>query len=172
MLRRRFLVFLLAGMVLSFSVPVLEACGDRLLVLGRGVRFPIMEALHPASILHFMNPARQEPALGDTKLKAILAQAGHRLHSVTSAKEFAEAVQTGQYDLVLIDYADAPGVEEMLQKTVSRPLLLPFLYTQDKEAISAARDRYGLVLKAPGRIGYMLATLDSAMELKERRNSS
>lgn len=168
MLTRRLLLSMLAGGVASVSVPDLKACGDRLLVLGRGVRFPIMEALHPASILHFMNPARQEAGLSDSKLKAILAQAGHRLHSVTSAKEFTEAVRTGQYDIVLIDYADAPGVEEMLQKTASRPLLLPFVYTQDKGTISAARDRYGLVLKAPWKIGYMLATLDRAMELKQK----
>ena len=167
---KRLLLFVLAAVVLLLSEPYLKACGDRLLVLGRGVRFQIEEAEYPASILHFMNPARPESGLGDSKLKSILVQAGHRLHSVTSEKEFAEALRTSRYDLVLIDVADAPGLEEMLQASASKPLLLPFLYTKEKATISAAVQRYGLVLKAPGKVGYLLATIDRAMELKQKRS--
>jgi len=167
---RGFLILVLAAMGLVLSGLPLNACGDRLLVLGRGVRFQIAEAEYPASILHFMNPARPESGLGDSKLKAILVQAGHRLHSVTSAQEFAEALRTSRFDLVLIDFADAPGLEELLPASASKPLVLPFLYTKEKTIISAAVKQYGLVLKAPGKVGYMLATLDRAMELKQKRS--
>ena len=166
-----FSMFVLAGVALFLSGPRVNACGDRLLVLGRGVRFQVDAAEYPASILHFMNPARPESGdLTDSKLEAILRQAGHRLHSVTSAKEFAEALRTGRYDIVLIDFADAPVLEEMVQASASKPLVLPFLYTKEKAAISAAAQRYGLVLKAPGKVGYLLATIDRAMELKQKRS--
>lgn len=167
---RRLLLFVLAAVVLFLSGSPLKACGDRLLVLGRGVRFQIDAAEYPASILHFMNPARPESGLGDSKLNSILGQAGHRLHSVTSAKEFSEALQTGRYDIVLIDVADAPGLEEMVHASASKPLVLPFLYTKEKAATSAAMQRYGLALKAPGKVGYLLATIDRAMELKQKRS--
>ena len=109
---RGLLILVLATVVLLLSGSPVNACGDRLLILGRGVRFQVDAAEYPASILHFMNPARPESGLGDSKLESILRQAGHRLHSVTSAKEFAEALRTGRYDLVLIDFADAPGLDE------------------------------------------------------------
>jgi hypothetical protein len=160
----------LAAAVLLLTRLSLDACGDKLLVLGRGVRFQSETAEYPASILHYMTSRIFDPAtLSDSNLQSFLGRAGHKLHSVRTAKELEEALRSGRYDIVVIDIEDAPAYEEMIESAPSKPLLLPFVYNGKKADITAAKRRYGVVLKAPAREAHWLETLDSAMELREKR---
>lgn len=167
-----FRVLLIAGLaaaMLCVTRLSLDACGDNLLVIGRGVRFQDDTAEYPASILHLMTSRIFDPAtLSDTNLQSFLGRAGHRLRSVRSEKEFEEALRSGRYDLVVINVEDAPALEAMIQSAPSKPLLLPFVYSGTKADVVAAKRRYGVVLKAPAKPAHWLETLDSAMELRER----
>jgi hypothetical protein len=168
--RALFALCLAAVVLLLTGIPA-DACGDKLLVLGVGPRFQIEAAEHPASILLYVNPNTPgSKEVGDSQLQAFLRQAGHRLQSVTGAKELAEGLRTGRYDIVLSAFADASALEEMVAATASRPFLLPFVYKGTKAEASAAERRYRCVLKAPARSGHWLATLDKAMELKQKQS--
>ncbi len=154
----------LAGMSAS-------ACGDKLLALGRGVRF--QTDTPPASILLYMHAGSPGSAmLSDLKFQSSLRDAGHKLHAVGNREELEEALKTGRYDIVLTDLADATALEQPAQSAPSKPVLLPVIYNGTKAQAAAAERHYGCLLKAPGRTGHYLAAVDKAMELKSKRNSS
>ena len=111
----------LAAAMLFLTRFSLDACGDKLLVLGRGVRFQDETAEYPASILHLMTSRIFDPAtLTDTNLQSFLGRAGHKLRSVRTAKELQEALGSGRYDLVVIDVGEAPAFEAMIESASSR----------------------------------------------------
>lgn len=157
-----------AGLLLS-GLPA-DACGDKLLVLGRGVRFQVETADYPAAILLYMNPnSPGAAAVSDSQLQGILRDAGHRLHSVKSPKEIGEALKTGRYDIVLADLTDAPGLEGMVRAAASHPVLLPFVYKGSKADFSSAKQRYLCALKAPASVGHFLDTIDRTMESRAKQ---
>lgn len=159
----------LALMVLLLSAWPAGACGDKLLILGRGVRFQVDTANYPSAIVLFANPNHPSSArFEDTQLRSIMKQAGHRLSSVKSRDELATALKNGRYDLVLADFSDAPSLEDMVQAAPSKPVLLPWVEQGKKTDEPKAKARYGVVLKAPASVAHFLSTVDRTMEMKPK----
>jgi hypothetical protein len=155
--------------VLLLSSGAARACGDKLLILGRGVRFQVDTTDYPAAILLYMNPdAPGSQTWGDTQLQSVMKRAGHHLRSVRSREDLTESLKNGRYDIVLADISDAPGLEELLQAAPSQPVLLPWVYKGTKAAESAARQRYQFFLKAPGSVRNFLSVIDRTMESKPK----
>jgi hypothetical protein len=171
-----FIVGLTFLVVLASGLPG-DACGDKLLVLGQGVRFQVDTADYPSSLLLYINPNMPgADKVGDTQLQNITRQAGHRLRTVRSREELAGALKTGRYDIVIVDFADAAGLEELVQTSPSQPVLLPWVYQESKADFSAVRaryqaalKRYQFALKAPLKVGSFLSTIDRTMELKTKQ---
>jgi len=170
-MRRALITAALAVMVLFVAGPSLVACGDKLLVLGRGFQFKNVNSDYPALILHYMHSQKTSSAdLTDKeKLKPLLTSAGHKLDSFTSAKGFEDALRTGKYELVLIDAGDAAEFEEVIRSASSKPFVLPFVYGATKKEIAAAKRRYEIVLEAPARGTHLLEKIEIAMEKREKR---
>ena len=167
----------LTVVVLLFNACSAAACGDKLLVLDHGPRFPVDTADYPASILFYVNPdSPGSEKIEFTRLRAIMTQAGHHFRSVTGREELAGALKTGRFDIVLADFADAPGLEEMIKASLSHPVLLPWVYQATKADArkaklleTAAKERYQFALMAPFKVGKFLSTIDTTMELKSKR---
>src|SRR5262249_62032126 len=84
----RSLVPILPIIVLVVSAWPAGACGDKLLVLGRGVPFQVGPAEFPASILFYVNPnSPGSKKVEFTHLQAIMRDAGHRFLPVTGREE-------------------------------------------------------------------------------------
>jgi hypothetical protein len=150
-----------------------RTCGDKLLVLGHGVRFTFNTASQPASILLYSPPGSPASAtFGDPKFQSALRDAGHKLQVVENREELDRALKTGQYDIVLADVNDASALEEPAQAAPSKPVILPVVFNGTKAQAAAAEKRYGCVLKAPGRTGRYLGMIDKALELKAKRNGT
>lgn len=169
-------VFLKFTMVSAFfftrAIPA-EACGDKLLVLGRGIRFQLGFAAEPATILLYRQPGSPGLAgLSDPKLQSALREAGHKLYSAESREELEQSLQEGTYDVVLADLADAPGVEQVVQSTGAKAVVLPLVYQGTKAEANQAKKQYSAVLKAPGRTGHYCDSVDKAMKLKSKREQS
>jgi len=146
-------------------------CGDKLLILGRGVRFQGLSLDQHASILiylHAGSPA--SPAVSDRQFQSALRDAGHKLQVVENREALDQALKAGKYDIVLADLTDASALEQPVQTAPSKPIILPVVYNGTKAEAAAAEKRYGCVLKTPGRTGHYLATIDKALELKAKRN--
>jgi hypothetical protein len=145
-------------------------CGDKLLILGRGVRFQGLSVEQHASILlylHAGSPA--SPAVSDHQFQSALRDAGHKLQVVENREALDQALKAGKYDIVLADLADASALEQTVETAPSKPVILPVIYNGTKGEATAAEKRYGFVLKTPGRTGHYLATIDKALGLKAKR---
>jgi DNA-binding NtrC family response regulator len=164
-------------MVPLLSASLASACGDKLLVLGRGARFQAETADHPASILFYVNPnAPGSEKVEFTRLQGIMRQAGHRFRSVRGREELAVALKTARFDIVLADFEDASRLEKTIQASPSQPLLLPWVYQETKAdaqraklSLKQAKEQYRFALSAPFKVGNFLSTIDRTMEMKSQQ---
>jgi len=141
----------LAGLLLCASWG--DACGDKLLVVGRGVKYSHAGgAVHTASILIYKNASAPGAAVtGNAKFEENLKHAGHKVRSVTDAPALDAALKSDRYDLVLADPADSPSLEKKLASQPSKPTVVPVLYEPSASELSAAEKEYGCALKAPSK---------------------
>ena len=174
-------VFIAAAIVVTLAlqnaVPI-DACGDKLLMLGRGLRFQSHHTPRAAAVLLYLPAAaRSGGALSDPRLESALTEAGHTVRTVASRAEMSDALRTGQYDVLVADLAEAPALQRNPVAGASNPILLPAVYllaaTNQQQAKSdtarAAKD-FSLVVQVPGRAGHYCAAVDRAMELKVKRD--
>jgi hypothetical protein len=153
----------LAG-VFFVSQPVF-ACGDKLVLLGRGIRFQRMLATkHPASILVYLRPESGISAADrEYHLDSLLKLAGHKPRAVTNAAEFTKELGSHSYDLVLADYSDAAALEKEMRASKAKPTLVPVVYNPSATERAAAEKQYSCLV-APAKKNYeMLTVIDDAM---------
>src|SRR4051794_41786947 len=98
--------------VAGLASPIVSACGDKFLTVGRGVRFQrAYAAIHPAAILIVLPPKSvKSAAVRDSTLATALKMAGHRVETVQQPANLAEVFARSRVDIVLAERADAPAV--------------------------------------------------------------
>jgi CheY-like chemotaxis protein len=140
-----------------------QACGDKFLVVGRGMRYQrVHPAAHPASILIYMNPDSRVPAAAkEIQLQSSLKRAGHRVEAVDNAASLQDALKSARYDLVLADISDSPALERQVGSQPSMPVVVPVLYRPTGNELVAAQKQYGCTINAPSKD--YLAAIDEAM---------
>jgi hypothetical protein len=146
------------------------ACGDKFLVLGRGVRFQRINAsAHLASILIYMNPASQVPAADkEFQLQSTLKLAGHKLSVVEDQRGLDKALKSGKYDIVLADLSDAAAVEPEAHAAASKPAVIPVVYNPTGTELAQAEKQYSCLAKASKKNHDLLAVIDEAMQSKAK----
>ena len=141
----------------------LFACGDKLVLLGRGIRFQRMLASkNPAAILVYVNPGSGLAAADrEYQLRPLLKLAGHKARAVSSSAELTKEIGSGNYDLVLADYADAAALGKQISS--NKPMLIPVLYNPTPDQRAAAEKNYSCLI-APAKKNYdLLKVIDQAM---------
>lgn len=166
-MRKRVTLILLVGVCLF--APALLACGDKFVVLGRGVRFQrIHAAKHPASILVYMSPgSRVAQADKELHLQALLKLAGHKAVAA-EGPAFTQALSSKKYDLVLADLPDAARLEQEIRSAPSKPAVVPVLYNPTTSELATAEEKYSCVLEATKKSRQLLAVLDDVMQSRHR----
>ena len=157
----------LAAVVFLSGAPAVLGCGDKFVVLGRGVRFGrAFAAKFPASVLIYANPASHMPAAAkEFRLEATLKAAGHKTRVVESSADLEQALTSGKYDIVLADLADSPGVQKNAASAASKPMVIPVLYKPTPTELAAVEKTYGcLIAPASSRSPDLLPVLDQAMQ--------
>ena len=151
----------------------LFACGDKLVLLGRGIRFQRMIATkHPATILVYLNPsAGISGADKEYQLRSLLKFAGHKPRAVSSAAELTTELGSGKYDLVLADYSDAPALEKEVHAAKASPALIPVVYNPSANQRAAAEKEYSCLI-APAKKNYDLLTVVDQAMVSRAENSS
>ena len=166
-----------ALLVVQSSAPV-HACGDKLLLLGRGIRFQSRHTPHAASVLLYLPAATGVGGtLADPKLESALREAHHQVRAVGTRDELNAALRDGKYDVVLADVAEASEVQRIL--AAADAVVLPVVYllapagrAEKKADAARAEKEFSAVLQIPGRPGHYCAMVDKAMELKLKRDRS
>jgi hypothetical protein len=158
----------LAGAVLALGGDAL-ACGDKLVIVGRGMRPKRVKGSVPASILVYADPKGSMPAALDAgHLRQDLEKAGHRVRSVGTREELDDALGTGSYDLVFTDIKSAPAIETEAKGAASKPTVLPTLFNPSDADLAAATKEYHCVVKAPGSQKDYLAVVNEAMAIRAK----
>lgn len=177
--RMPFALAIMLVLALQSPIPV-DACGDKLLALGRGLRFQSHHSPRPATVLLYLPAAaRSGGALSDPRLELALTEAGHTVLTVSTRAELNEALKTGQHDVLLTDLGEAPDLQRIPTSGASSPIVLPAVYLlastnqqQVKADTARAAKEFSLVVQVPGRPGHYCAAVDKAMELKAKRDRS
>jgi hypothetical protein len=152
---------LVAG-VLALGGDVAAGCGDKFVLLGRGAR--VARSRYPSSILIFMNPASHLPAAEkEFRLEATLKAAGHRARVAETQAEVRKELESGKYDLVLADVADASGLRKDAGAAASKPVVLPLLYKPTPEEISAAEKDASCLVRPSKQSRDLLAVVDQTL---------
>ena len=156
------------------------ACGEKLLVLGRGIRFQSRHTPRAASVLLYL-PQTASQSLTDPNFETALREAGHTVRVVTTNGALQTALQSGAFDVVLVNVSHAADLEWARAVTARNVAVLPAVYllaTSQQQKRQAKADRveatkeFGVVVEVPGRAGHYCAAVDKAMELKLKREQS
>jgi hypothetical protein len=155
--------------LIAFFVPGnANACGDKLLLLSRGIRFERSVSAHPASVLMFVRPSSRTATIAADSQPA-LEQAGHKIRIVRSIDEIAGTLNSTAYDLLLADIEDIPAIEQRIGSMSSRPVLVPVVYKGWKQDSVHAMQYVPVSL---GKVGNYVSAIDKAMKLKLKRQKS
>jgi hypothetical protein len=166
-MRRRALAAILGvSIVVCGGVPA-NGCGDKLLVLGRGIRLETLLGNRSAKILAYQHAGTHGADLiADPEFQSALKNAGYQLRVVRDTEELEVALRLGKYDLVISDIGDASLIEPVLQSAASAPALIPVLYQPSKADLAPVEKRYRYALKTPRKAGGNLSVLEQALETK------
>lgn len=144
---RYFLSLLIVSAVASSGLLNANACGDKTLRVGRGIRFyKVFAARHPSAILI------HTPAIPDGKapqLNAYLQKVGYKTRTVDDTAQLSEALKSGQYQLALVDLADAANMQRQVESAASKTVIVPVVYKRAKAEQAAAARQYKVIVKNP-----------------------
>ena len=182
-MRRILVLIAVAAGALSQSAVPLRACGDKLLMLGRGIRFQSKHTPRAASVLLYLPESATGQALTDPKLESALREAGHAVRAVTSPADLESALSAGTFDVVLANVTHAPELERAQAVVVHNSVVLPAIYLVapgaqviSKQQSKADRDKaskdFAVIVQVPGRPGHYCHAVDEAMELKLKREKT
>jgi hypothetical protein len=165
---RMYMPILLAVALLMGDSRPLQGCGDKFVLVGRGVKFQrAYAAVYPASILIYAQGRRDAAkAIRDPRLQTDLKLAGHRVRVVEDDAALASALQSDRVDLVLTDVADAERASKEGASSRWKPTVLPVMYEPTKEQAKDIEARYKCGLKSSDRPDRYLATIDDAMKVR------
>jgi hypothetical protein len=157
----------LGAVFLQAETPA-QACGDKFLLVGRGVAYRrAYAAIHPASIVVFAEARRTAArAIRDPRLQADLKMAGHRVLVVESEAALVKALESGAVDLVLTDATDADRTSRQATTAPSRPTVLPVMYEPTKAEAKEIETRYQCRLMSSDRADRYLVVIDNAMKTR------
>ena len=164
--RIRPLIFATFGFVLFATIAF--ACGDKFLVIGKGIRYERAHAAaHPGSILIYRNKDVEDPKAG-SDLEVALKKAGHKIESVDTASKLETTLQNGKFDLVVLSLADAPLLEQQIISSPSKPAVLPVIYNHTGNEVAVAGKQYDCILKAAGKNKDVLNVVDEAVGERQK----
>ena len=166
------------ALVISQSALPVLACGDKLMMLGRGIRFQSKHTPRAGAVLLYLPDSETGQALTDPKLESALREAGHAVRAVTSPEDLETALRSGTFDVVLANVTQAPELQKAKSVAERSAVVLPAIYLvappshdsrQSKTDRGLASKKFAVIVEVPGRPGHYCHAVDQAMELKLKR---
>jgi hypothetical protein len=161
--------FVFAGLAFAASgSQTVSACGDKFLLVGRGVRFErAYAAIHPASILIVVPPkSAKSAAVRDSRLLTALKNAGHRVEVVQQPANLADALSHSRHDIILAERADASALHDITPPGQLKPSIVGVLEDPSPSALTEARQQLEYVLATPTSLPHILNLIDDVMKAR------
>lgn len=139
------------------------SCGDKFLVVGRGIRYErAYAAAHPASILIYANTNNE----ATKDLQTMLKRSGHKIETVADEAKLFNTLQSKKYDVVLVNISEVALLEKKVMSTPSKPAVLPVIYNVSGAELDAAKSQYSCVLKYSKKNKNAITVIDEVMDTK------
>src|SRR6185295_11590863 len=105
------LTFCVAAIV-QLSASDIKACGDKLMLLGAGVRVSKLHPLsQPRSILLYKSDSLARGS-GSSDFEAAVKRVGHKVRIAKDLAQINEALRSAKFDYVVAAPADLPSLRE------------------------------------------------------------
>ena len=164
---RKLIVILIALSATFSAVELANACGDKTMRVGRGLRFHQLQASkNPSSILIH---ASALPAGNASRLKDFLKAVGHKANTLDDVARLSEQLKTGHYDLVLTDLATAPNLERQLASLSPKTVVVPVTFKQPKSEEATAARQYKVIVKNPKYAEDFLPAVIQVMKSRSKK---
>lgn len=169
-MRRRFAIPLaLALACVPAMWQIADACGDKLLLVGRGPKFERAYAsVYPGNILIYARPSTDKgAAIRDPKLHKVLRQAGHGVSVIENGALLEQALRTVPVDVVLADVSEAAMLEAMAAASPAHPSVKYVLgKMSNKEEAKRLQQQYFCELKSSDKVPTYLDVIENTMKAR------
>ena len=164
-MRRAIFPLLLVVIVLQ-SFQRADACGDKFLLVGRGVKFQhAYAAIYPAKIVIVTSHGGRSSAIQDPKFQTALERAGHHVAVASDTTRLEQMLKPGDVDLVLGNWADLAGLKA--PAIVAQTTVLPILDKPTKVDSQSCGQQYNnCQLRSSDKLEEFLTVIDSTMKSK------
>ena len=157
-------------LVLSVAVidPVLHACGDKFLMVGRGAKFQRAYAsVYPGKLLIYARPSTDsKAAIRDPQLHKALRQAGHAVSVIEDWLLLEQALRTVPVDVVLVDVSEASKLQALVASSPTHPDALYVAFPSD---VKITTPQVMCKLKSSDRPLKYLDEVENVMKARSRR---
>ena len=150
------------------------ACGDKFLLVGRGLSFQrAYAAIHPASILIVLPPKSvKSAAVRDSGLQKALKLAGHRVQVVQQPASLEAILGRSPFAIVLAERAAVSAIRAAAAGSGQpAPSIVAVLEDASLSDLTTARQELDYVLNAPQPVSKILNLLDDVMQARLGRQS-
>ena len=154
--------------ILLLNLTAAFACGDKSLRVGRGARFK--RSGHAGAVLIY-TPSDAPAAIEKVfKLQSFLKrEGGHKVRVVQGADRLSEALDSGQYDVVLSSLVEAASVQQRLASAALKPAVVPIIFKATKAEVASAQKQYRYVVKDANSGDDYLDAIDEVIRSKTRK---
>jgi hypothetical protein len=147
------------------AAAIVDACGDKFLLVGRGLAFGRAYAsVYPGSIVIYGPPATRSQT---DKLQQTIRKAGHRVTVINSEADLSARLVMQQTDIVIADVTVKPGVDQQIASLSSRPSVLYLVTDADKGRAAVPEDRASVV-KNGEKPGRFLVVIEDIMKTRQQ----
>jgi hypothetical protein len=173
-MRKSLLLVLTLATIAPPGLTDANACGDKLLRIGRNFRFHKKAAKElPARMLIYTPPdSKTLPGRAATQIQTYFQEVGHKPLAVQNIDELDRALKSGQYDLILTDFADAATLQRKVEGSPSQTVILPVLYKRSKAEQAVAASQYRVIVKNPREDGDFIDAIYSVMKSRATKRKA
>lgn len=161
-MNRMLLVLALILLVFSQFTPQVQSCGDKFLVIGRGLRYErAYRAAHPASLLFYSLNEKEIKSLQST-----LQKSGHKITTAANEQQLIITLNSTHFDLVLLNLNNASFLGTKILATSSKPFVLPVINQPKGEKTEVNTAQQPCILKYQDKNKDAIKVIDQVMEDK------
>lgn len=163
---RKLIIVLIALSTASSAVKLANACGDKTMRVGGGLRFLQLQASkNPSSILIHAGALPRENA---SRLRDFLKTVGHKANTFDNVDHFDEALKAGQYDLVITNLAAAADLQRQVTSLSPKTMVVPVTFKPTAEEAAAVR-QYKVFVKNPKYAEDFLPAINQVMKARSKK---
>ena len=162
---RRVRFFPLTALVCVFATAAVDACGDKFLLVGRGLAFGRAYAsIYPGAIVIFSGP-RTTPE--HEKLQQNIRRAGHRVSLLADESALTQTVLLEQTDIIIADVAIKTTLDQRIAAQTMKPSVL-YLVSEGDTRPATPVPADAPLLKNKEKAGRFLVVIEDIMKQRQQ----